>query len=190
MNLKHLQAFCAIVDAGTAAAAADRLHIAPTALSMQITQLEAALGGKVFNRQTRPMGLTTLGRYLYPKARELLASARQVEQEAQGVAGGNLGWFSIGFVRSTLFSVLPDAVRRLRLAHPDLRIDLVEMLSEHQAQNIRNGTVHVGISRKIGAYEREPDMRYVTLMSDPLVAAVPAYHPLANQESVTPSPMP
>jgi DNA-binding transcriptional LysR family regulator len=185
MNLKRLQAFCTIVEAGTAAAAAEVLHTAPTALSMQIAQLEASLGGKLFNRETRPMGLTTLGRYLYPKARELLANAAQVQQEAQGVATGSLGWLSIGFVRSTIFSVLPGAVRQMRLAFPKVRIDLQEMLSEHQAQSIRSGAIHVGISRKMGAYEREPDMRYVTLMSDPLVAAVPAYHPLAAQQNVT-----
>lgn len=187
MNLKRLRAFCAIVESGTASAAAEQLHIAPTAISMQIALLEESLGGKLFNRDTRPMRLTTLGEYLYPKAMELLATARQVEKEAQGVASGNLGWLSIGFVRSTLFSVLPSAVRQLREAFPRVRVDLVEMLSEHQAQSIRNGAIHVGLSRQMGAYAREPDMRYVTLMKDPLVAAVPAYHPLAARDAVSPS---
>lgn len=186
MNLKHLKTFCTIVEAGTASSAAEQLHIAPTAISMQMAQLEGGLGGKLFKRDTRPMGLTVLGQYLYPKARDLLASAARVEQEAQGVASGDLGWLSIGFVRSTLFSVLPNAVRQMRQAHPQVRIELTELLSEHQAQAIRSGAVHVGISRQIGTYEREADMRYLTLMTDPLVAALPAYHPLAQQASVTP----
>jgi LysR family transcriptional regulator, benzoate and cis,cis-muconate-responsive activator of ben and cat genes len=187
MNLKRLKAFCAIVETGTASAAAEQLHIAPTAISMQIAQLEESLGGKLFNRDTRPMRLTTLGEYLHPRAMELLATARQVEKEAQGVAAGNLGWLSIGFVRSTIFSVLPGAVRQMRQAFPQVRIDLVEMLSEHQAQSIRKGVIHVGLSRQMGDYAREPDMRYTVLMRDPLVAAVPAYHPLATRETVSPA---
>ncbi len=63
MNLRQLRYFCEIVEAGSAAAAATRLHVAPTALSMQLGQLEDQLGGELFDRSRRPMELTALGRY-------------------------------------------------------------------------------------------------------------------------------
>lgn len=182
MNLKLLKVFCEIVEAGSASAAAARLHIAATAISMQMAQLEESVGGKLFDRSKRPMGLTTLGDFLYPKARELLLSAAQMHMEAQGIATGNLGWLSIGFVRSTIFSVLPGAVREMCSKFPDVRIDLVEILSEHQAQSIRSGTIHIGISRQIGAYMEDRDMAYTTLLDDPLVAAVPVHHPLSKKK--------
>ena len=50
MNLRQLRYFCEIVEAGSAVAAAARLHVAPTALSMQLGQLEEDLGGELFNR--------------------------------------------------------------------------------------------------------------------------------------------
>ena len=50
MNLRQLRYFCEIVEAGSAVAAAARLHVAPTALSMQLRQLEEDLGGELFNR--------------------------------------------------------------------------------------------------------------------------------------------
>lgn len=182
MNLKHLKVFCEIVDAGSASAAAARLHIAATAISMQIAQLEASVGGRLFDRSKRPLGLTTLGAFLYPKARELLSDAAQIHMETRGIATGNLGWLSIGFVRSTLFSVLPSAVREMRSKFPDVRIDLVEILSEHQAQSIRSGAIHLGLSRQIGAFTEERDMHYTHLLDDPLVAAVPVHHALAKKK--------
>jgi DNA-binding transcriptional LysR family regulator len=69
MNLKHLKVFCQIVDSGSANLAAEKLHIAATAVSMQMSNLEESLGGKLFDRSTRPMSLTTLGQYIYPKAK-------------------------------------------------------------------------------------------------------------------------
>jgi LysR family transcriptional regulator, benzoate and cis,cis-muconate-responsive activator of ben and cat genes len=186
MNLKLLKVFCAVVDAGSASAAAGRLHIAATAISMQMAQLEASVGGKLFDRSKRPMGLTTLGAFLYPKAKELLSNAAQIQVEAQGIATGNLGWLSIGFVRSTIFSVLPSAVREMRSRFPDVRIDLVEILSEHQAQSIRSGTIHIGISRQIGDFGKERDMAYTSLLNDPLVAAIPVHHPLAGRKHLQP----
>ena len=182
MNLKLLKVFCEIVEAGSASAAADRLHTAATAISMQMAQLEESVGGQLFDRSRRPMRLTTLGDFLYPKAKELLSNAAQIHVEAKGMATGNQGWLSIGFVRSTIFSVLPSAVREMRAKYPHVRIDLVEILSEHQAQSIRSGTIHIGISRKIGAFEKERDMDYTALLDDPLVAAIPVFHPLARKK--------
>lgn len=182
MNLKLLKVFCEIVEAGSASAAAGRLHTAATAISMQMAQLEESVGGQLFDRSKRPMRLTTLGEFLYPKAKELLSNAAQIHVEAKGIATGNMGWLSIGFVRSTIFSVLPSAVREMRAKYPDVRIDLVEILSEHQAQGIRSGAIHIGISRQIGAFERDRDMAYTALLDDPLVAALPVHHPLARRK--------
>ena len=187
MNLKHLKVFCEIVESGSASAAADKLHIAATAISMQMAALEGSLGGKLFDRSTRPMSLTTLGQFVYPKARTLLSNAHQIQNEARTIASGELDWLSIGFVRSTLHSLVPQAVRQMRLAFPNVRIDLDEMLSEHQPDNIRKGLIHIGISRQLGTYEKQSDMRYISLLKDPLVAAVPINHPLASQSTVAPA---
>lgn len=186
MNLKQLRVFCEIVDSGSASAASARLHVATTAISMQLAALEEALGGKLFDRSTRPMRLTTLGAFFHPKAKELLAAAHQMRAQAQEIVSGQLGWLSIGFVRSTLHSLLPSAVHEMRQRYPKVRIDLVEMLSEQQVQGIRDASIHIGVSRSIGAPPQHDDMRYHPLLQDPLVAAVPLHHPLAGRRRLRP----
>jgi len=184
MNLKQVRYFCETVDAGNARAAAEKLFVAPTAISMQISQLEALLGGALFDRATRPMGLTPLGQFVYSKGTELLSASGRLEVEAKGMAAGRLGWLGIGFTRSTIFSILPEAVRAMQSALPDVRIDLEEILTEEQPAALRSGAIHLAIARTLGAFTREPDLHYTELFDDPLVAALPAQHPLAAQASL------
>lgn len=184
MNLKQINYFCETVDAGNARAAAEKLFVAPTAISMQISQLEALLGGALFDRATRPMALTPLGQFVYSKGRELLSASARLELEAKGMAAGKLGWLGIGFTRSTIFSILPEAVRAMQSALPGVRIDLLEILTEEQPAALRSGAIHLAIARTLGAFTREPDLHYTELFDDPLVAALPAQHPLAARASL------
>ena len=184
MNLRQLRYFCEVVEAGNARVAAQKLFVAPTAISMQLAQLEEGLGGRLLDRGSRPMALTPLGQFVYPKARELLAAASRLEIEAQGIAAGNLGWLGIGFTRSLIFSVLPEAVRAMQAAYPNVRIELAETLTEHQAASLRSSAIHLGLARVLGSFAREPDLQYTELFDDPLVAALPLQHPLASRDAL------
>lgn len=185
MNLRQVRYFCAVVEAGSAAGAADALYVAPTAISMQLSQLEAHLGGELFDRSRRPMELTSLGKYFYPRAKELLSHFGRLDDEARGIASGQRGWLGIGFVRSVAFSVLPAAVRRFRESCPDVHLDLVEALSEYQPERLRQGRIDVGIARFIGPYDTSPDLEHTVMLDEPFVAVIPVGDPLAKQRSVT-----
>ncbi|MEG0883573.1 DNA-binding transcriptional regulator, LysR family [Janthinobacterium sp. OK676] len=184
MNLRQLRYFCEVVEAGSATHAAERLHVAPTAISMQLGQLEAHLGGELFDRSRRPMEPTPLGRFFYPRAKELLLQAARLDDEAKGLATGSHGWLGIAFTRSATFSVLPRAIRQFRAAYPQVQLDLVEALSEYQPAQLRQGRIDIGLSRFIGPCEAPPDLRHAVTLDDPLVAALPLRHPLAGRTSL------
>ena len=184
MNLRQLRYFCEVVEAGSATHAAERLHVAPTAISMQLGQLEAHLGGELFDRSRRPMEPTPLGRFFYPRAKELLLQAARLDDEAKGLATGSHGWLGIAFTPSATFSVLPRAIRQFRAAYPQVQLDLVEALSEYQPAQLRQGRIDIGLSRFIGPCEAPPDLRHAVTLDDPLVAALPLHHPLAGRTSL------
>lgn len=186
MNLRQLRYFCAVVDSGSLAKAAERLFVAPTAISMQIGQLETDLGGLLFDRRVKPMALTALGRYVLPRARELLADGDRLQRQARDLASGRGVWLGVGFVRSLLNSVLPGAIRLFRSQHPEVRLELVELLSEHQVPQLRSGALHVGLSRFPAPTPPPPDLRHTLLFTDPFVAALPAQHPLAAGRASVP----
>ncbi|EKO3463446.1 LysR family transcriptional regulator [Vibrio fluvialis] len=185
MNLKQIRYFCEVVKVGSAAQAAKILHVAPTAISMQISQLENELGGQVFDRTTRPMELTELGKFFYPRATDILANTNQLEREAKKIVAGQHGWLGLGFVRSALFSFMPSAIRAFRKEYPEVQLDLVEELSDYQPDSIRNGKFHVGISRFIGSPVVPEGFSYKEIMQDSFVAAVPVNHPLASRTSLS-----
>ncbi|MFZ6769417.1 LysR family transcriptional regulator [Undibacterium sp. Di26W] len=185
MNLRQIRYFCEIVEAGSATHAAERLHVAPTAISMQLAQLESQLGGELFDRSRRPMEPTALGKFFYPRAKELLAQTARLEDEAQGIATGSHGWLGIGFTRSSTFSILPRTIRKFRESFPHVQLDLVEALSEYQPAQLRQGRIDIGISRFIGDFETPADLTHAVKIDDPLVAALPISHVLARRKSLS-----
>lgn len=184
MNLRQIRYFCEVVEAGSAAHAAERMFVAPTAISMQLAQLESHLGGELFDRSKRPMELTALGRFFYPRAKELLVQAVRLDDETRGIATGRHGWLGIGFTRSVTFSILPRAIRKFRLSFPDVQLDLVEALSEYQPAQLRQSRIDIGLSRFIGDFKPPDDLMYAVALDDPLVAAIPIHHPLAKRKSI------
>lgn len=184
MNLKQLHYFCEVVDAGSAALAAARVHVAPTAISMQLSQLESELGGELFDRSRRPMELNALGRYFHPRARQLLAEAKRLHEETRSVAQGQSGALAIGYTRSTIFSILPRAIRTYRAKHPQVRIELLALLSEHQHLQLQNGRIQIGLSRYLGPVEPAEGLVTTPLLEDPFVAALPAGHALARRKAL------
>jgi len=187
MNLKQLRYFCETVEAKSGKIAAQKLFVAPTAISMQISLLEESLGGQLLNRASRPMELTPLGKFFYPRIKEILINLDKLNEESIGIAKGKKGWLSIGFARSTIFSILPNSIREFREFHPDIKIDLIELLSDHQIENIRKGLIHIGLVRYIGDFEKEEDINYLLLIRDPLLAAIPKSHSLGKNKSISPS---
>ena len=185
MNLRQLRYFCELVEAGSSVHAAERLCVAPTAVSMQLGQLEEHLGGELFDRSRRPMQLTSLGRFFYPRARELLTQAARLDEEAKGIAAGRRGWLRIGFTRSVLFSFLPKAVKAFREQFPEVHLELVEMVSEHQPAKLRAGRIDVGIGRFIDPPVQLSDLDHAIAIDEPFMAALPSSHPLARQESIS-----
>ena len=155
--------------------------MAPTAVSMQIAQLETTLGGELFDRSVKPMALTTLGQFFLPRAQELLVQSNSLEQQTKDVAVGKAGWLGLGFVRSLMYSIVPKAVRVFRAQHPNVKIDLVELLSEEQPAQLRSGRIHIGLSRHTNFEASPADLHHQLLFEDPFVAAVPKEHRLSAQ---------
>jgi DNA-binding transcriptional LysR family regulator len=174
MNLRQLHYFCEVATEGSAAHAAKKLFVAPTAISMSLSQLEAELGGQLFDRSARPMPLTPLGRFLLPRALELLGQVQRLEGDAKRVASAHQRWLGIGFTRSVMMSMLPSAVRRFHSNFPGVRLQMVELLSEYQPSEIQAGKVHVGISRFVDPIEPPPGFTARKLFEEKLLAALPS----------------
>ena len=84
MELRHLRYFAAVAEKRNFTSAAESLGVAQPPLSRQIRDLERELGVELFDRTTRPIGLTEAGRIFDAQATRILASVEQLRRSTAG----------------------------------------------------------------------------------------------------------
>ncbi|MDN4575132.1 LysR family transcriptional regulator [Pandoraea cepalis] len=181
MNFRSLQCFVILAEELNFSRAAERLHIAQPALSQQIRLLEERLGTQLVDRARRPLRLTEAGHYLCTEARQILGSWEQASLGAQEIGVGRRGWLSIGFTRSAMYSILPPALKAFHRAYPQIELKLFEMLTDEQADALRDMRIHVGIGRQPLDI---PGCVTYPLMREHIVAVLSPDHPLAGKKKV------
>jgi DNA-binding transcriptional LysR family regulator len=181
MNLRHLQFFVVLAEELNFSRAAERLHVAQPALSQQIRALEERLGTQLIDRRSRPLRLTEAGSYLCIEARLILENFEQATIGAREIGRGKRGWLGVGFTRSAMYSVLPPALKKFHRAFPDVELKLFEMLTEEQADALREKRIHVGIGRQVQAI---PGYTTRAVLNERLMAVLSPDHPLAAREEI------
>jgi DNA-binding transcriptional LysR family regulator len=174
MELRHLRYFVAVAEERNFTRAAERLHIAQPPLSRQIQQLEEILDVSLFVRGSRPLELTEAGHFFYGHAQQLLALSAEIVSMTRRI-GKITQKFTMGFVGSTLFGLLPEVVRRFRAAHPETELSLLEMTTMEQIQALKDGVIDVGIGR---IRHEDNSIRRIVLREESLIVALPMGHAL------------
>jgi DNA-binding transcriptional LysR family regulator len=173
VELRQLVYFTAVAEELNFARAAQRLHIVQPAVSQQIRRLERELGVQLFDRTSRLVRLTASGERLLPEARAVLAATDRTRQVAAELANG--GVLRLGTSQG-LGERLPQVLDELARTTPALRVQLVGAPAQRRLAMVRSGQLDAAFVRAI-AQSRELEL--LPLWDDPLVAALPAAHPLA-----------
>ncbi|MEW6627539.1 MAG: LysR family transcriptional regulator [Pseudomonadota bacterium] len=177
MDLRQLRYFVTVAEERNFNRAADLLAIAQPPLSRAIQQLEADLGCKLLDRQQRPLKLTAMGSLFYEQAVQLLSRAEDVRVMMKAVNGLERRRFTIGYVASTIYARLPALIRAFRAESPDVELVLVESTTIEQIAALKDGRIDVGFGR---IRLEDPAVRRTVLRHEPLVAALPSGHALAQ----------
>lgn len=177
-----LRAFVAVAEELHFGRAAKRLHISQPPLSMQIRRLERQLEVQLFERDRRRVLLTEAGAFLLERARHLLAEASRARAELQRVAHGEAGVLAVGYTPTAMYELLPPVIAAFTRARPDVRLELIEMRSEQQPGALRERRIEIGFACGPLA---QSDVRECVLVREPLMAAVPATHPLARRRTIS-----
>ena len=185
MELRHLRYFVAVAEELHFGRAAMRLHIAQPPLSRQIRDLERDVGTPLFERVPRGVQLTPAGRAFLPEARLTLAQAARAQRTAERAARGEIGRLRVGFVEAATYShVLPEVLGFFRMHLPNIGISLFEMDSHQQADAFRDGRIDLGILHSVPA-DADRQLHVEPVYTDPMIAAVPGTHRLAEQARFT-----
>ena len=119
-----MQAFVAVVEAGTFTAAAERLDMAKSAVSRRISSLEQRLGVQLLQRTTRRLNLTDTGRSFYERCARILADLDEAEAAVHQEHGELSGRLRIALPLSFATRHMCKPISEFARAHPKLSFDL------------------------------------------------------------------
>lgn len=145
IEIRHLRYFLAVVDHGSVAEAARKLHIAQPALSRQIKDIEQALGAVLFERNARGVSTTLAGKEFATDSRAVLTALSAAKLRVRNIAEGTRGTLRIGITPN--FGWHPQILESIRLftdEYPDIAVMLDPALSTRQVSRIIEGELDAG----------------------------------------------
>jgi len=177
MELRHIRYFMAVAEEGGFTRAAGRLGIGQPPLSQQIKDLEREIGVALFHRVPRGAELTSAGAAFLKIIQSVPGQVRSAAEAARRAARGETGSLRIGFTGSGAFNnLVPSIIRAYRRAAPGVELTLEESNSNGLVAALREGTLDVAFLRP--AAVSEDGLRFRVVAEEPMVAALPAGHPL------------
>ncbi|HEY9847144.1 MAG TPA: LysR substrate-binding domain-containing protein, partial [Candidatus Caenarcaniphilales bacterium] len=182
MELRHLRYFVTLAEELHFGRAAERLHIAQPPLSQQIRQLEAELGFLLFHRTKRMVQLSEAGQVFLREIQQVLRQLEQAVQTGRQASRGEVGQLVVGFVGSAAYNILPAILQTFRTTAPAVNLELHELTTDQQLKWLREGRIDVGFLRppiEDNIFSLE------IIFQEPLVAALPETHVLANQVALS-----
>ncbi len=176
MSIALLKTLLTVSEAGTFAAAADRLGVTQAAVGQQMRRLEEQSGQTLFDRSSGKPVLLAEGRDLVARARDLVAEydGLMTSEPAGQALSGEL---KLGAVPSTLTELVPVAIKRLVEAHPDLQVRIVSGLSVDLLDQVERGALDAAITSRPAASATH--LRWQHLAREPLVLITS--HPIKDQ---------
>ncbi|MDM8357440.1 LysR family transcriptional regulator [Pandoraea communis] len=174
MDLRQFRYFVAVAEERHFGRAAQRLSMTQPPLSQQIRALEASLGAPLFVRTNRSVELTAVGRQLLPEVRRILADADALPALAQGLAHGEVGTLSLGFVSTADYGILPPLLREFGERYPRVRLQLLEATSDVQVEALMDGRIDAGLFIPPVPARYANELSYLPIVREPLMLALPA----------------
>lgn len=180
-DLDDLQAMVAVVEQGGFRAAALALNLSQPALSRRVSKLEEALGVQLFERTTRRVALTLVGREFYGRAVEILQG---VERSLHNISdlSLSLGEVTVACVPSVAHNFLPPVMQRFHLQFPRIRLRIVDEGAHAVLNTVARGDADFGVNF-LGA--DEPGIDFEPILHERFVMACRFDHPLAKRRSVS-----
>jgi LysR family nitrogen assimilation transcriptional regulator len=165
LNLRQLKYFVGVVDAGNMTRAADHLHVAQTALGMQIKQLEADLRVTLLVRHSRGIEPTRAGRLLYERALEILRFIEDTRNQVIALESDPGETIRLGITPALMAAIGPDIALAVREGMPHVFLSMAEAMS-----HVLTGMLERGEVDFILGYDTpdQPQFSRAALMQDDL----------------------
>ncbi|MGH3313701.1 MAG: LysR family transcriptional regulator [Streptomyces sp.] len=186
IDLRRLHMLRVVRQQGTVTAAAEALHLTPSAVSHHMRELARELKVPLLEPKGRGVRLTPAGRLLIEHADALLARWEETQAELESHRAGMTGPLRIAGFTTAISGLIAPAAGRLRHSHPDLLVQVRECDTAESMDLLVAGEVDLAVVEPIEGGPPPDDARFEQgpLLEEPHILLVPADHPLARAVSV------
>jgi len=180
-DLVSLRIFVAVAECGSLTRGADREHLAISAVSKRIADLEDLVRTPLLQRLPRGVGLTPAGQALMHHARQMIHLVDRMSADLDLFAGGVKGLVRVHAVASALTQFLPEEIESFLTQYPGVRLTLEEHTGKAVVLGVANGSADVGV---VASHTTLQGLKSYPYHVDRLVLGVPVGHPLARRKSI------
>lgn len=182
MLKNSLRYFISVVRNGSIRAASAELHVAQSAISRQLQQLEHEIGQPLLERRARGVSLTPAGEVLFAYGREAVYQQERLESELDALQGLRKGHIKICAMESLVPLLLPKAIDRFKTQYPGITFSVEIETSDTVVSRVSDGACDIGIAFMPKTTD---ETRVIFRSKEPLYAVVAPSDPLAKKKQLT-----
>lgn len=182
MELRQLRYFLAIAEHGSFSKAATTVHVAQSALSQQLAQLEDELGQPLFHRLPRGVELTPAGLAFHPHALSILRQVEDARHSVTQAEGEVAGKVIFGIPHSVSQALALPLLKAVRATLPRVELELTEELTGNLIPQLRTGLIHLAVLFDDGQLD---EFRSQPLLDEALLLISPADAPDAPRGPIS-----
>ena len=180
-SLSDFRAIARIAELGSFRAAAETLGLSPSALSRQITNIEARLETRLFDRDTRNVTLTAQGAALARISRRMVNVAEDGMAEFRAYLSARSGRLTIAGLPSVTVAFLPKILKRFVAEYPDIDLRIIDALSGGVIDAVESGEADLGFAA--GTVSTRSRLDFQPIMDDDFVAVGLPDGPLRSERA-------
>lgn len=181
LTLRQLQVFEAAARHLSFSRAAEELHLSQPGVSMQIKQLESALGRPLFEQLGKKVFLTEVGREVLRVSQAIAQQLVDLEDTLDDLRGLKQGALTVGVVSTVSYFAI-RLISWFRQEHPEVRITLNVVNRENLLEQLDNNEVDLAL---MGQPPAGHDLESTPFMENPLVVIAPLSHPMAKEKGIS-----
>ena len=177
ISLRQIRAYLAVARTLSFTRAAAETNLSQPALTVQIRSPEEQLGIRLFDRNSRSVELTRLGRELLPVFQRLLREFDDTVTGVRDIARHGGGSVRLGALPSFAAGILPDIIVRFRDRFPRVALTIKDAIASRVMEFVLSEEVDLGV---VGGEPIHADLEIIHRAEDRLNVIYPAHHPLAR----------
>ncbi|MDF2620183.1 MAG: Transcriptional regulator, LysR family [Xanthobacteraceae bacterium] len=182
MNFNTYRYFNEVAETRSIRRAADRLHVAPSAISRQLALLEHQLGTLLLERSNTGIQLTPAGLLLERYTRTMFRDLERVQDSIRTLKGLRQGEVKLWAIEGLIFSFLPRAINKFNDVYPAIRFSVFTESTDRIIEAMIKDEADIGI---VFNARPRPNIEIVASHTEPVMCLVASDHPFVDRKSLS-----